>query len=135
MNEFSQAKSTEKLRFRRILVHLSEHDSKKYQAILRFKRQLGECTELDDADTVSDDGEDCSRRVDEFGEVATKRITHIQKRFAPEEITILAEKYLAGKSTRKLGEEFGCNRNTVSDVLKRNGIKVRGRGRQKGDVR
>lgn len=111
------------------MVHLSEQDSKKYQTIIRFKHQLGESAEPDTIDAPSDSI--CDRKIDEFGEITTKRITHVQKRFTPEEVTILAEKYLAGKSTRELGEEFGCHRNTVSCVLKRNGVKVRGRGRQR----
>ncbi len=75
--------------------------------------------------------ERCIRDIDEFGEIATKQITHIQKRFTSEEIVILAEKYIDGESIRELAKEFGCDRNTVRNALKRNGVKIRGRGRQK----
>jgi len=101
---------------------------------LRFKRQLGECEESDIEDFLPDSEKQGNRRIDEFGEVATRRITQVQKRFTPEEVALLVEKYLAGQSASELGREFGCNRITVSNVLKRNGIKIRGRGRQKGNI-
>lgn len=113
------------------MVHLSRHDSKKYQAALQVKQDFVKSVESETTAILPSSDEKSYRNIDEFGEIAVRKITHIQKRFTLEEIVSLVEKYLAGKSTRELGKEFGCNRNTVSNVLKRNGVKVRGRGRQK----
>lgn len=98
--------------------------------MLRFKRKLAESGKLPVADSVSDELAVDYKEIDEFGEVAVRQVQKLQKRFTPEEITVLAKEYQAGKSTRELGRQFGCHRDTVSKVLKRNGFKLRGRGRQ-----
>ena len=108
-----------------ILVHLSDHNSKKYQSILQFKKRVI-AEEVSSISRVVD----APREIDSFGELAAKRITQAQKHFTPEEIEVLAAEYLEGKSTRELAKQFGCHRETVSRVLKKHGVKVRGRGHQ-----
>lgn len=107
-----------------ILAHLSDHNSKKYQPILQFK-QKAIAKGAFPANIIS-----TPREIDSFGELAAKRITQAQKHFTPEEIEVLAAEYLEGKSTRELAKQFGCHRETVSRVLKKHGVKVRGRGHQ-----
>jgi DNA-directed RNA polymerase specialized sigma24 family protein len=51
-----------------------------------------------------------------------------QTRLNPDQVERLVERYKAGATTYQLAEEFGCNRNTVSDHLKRAGVKLRRSG-------
>lgn len=112
------------------MVHLSGYNSKNYTAILRFKRKLAESGELSVTDPAAGESAASYREIDGFGEVAVKQVQKAQKRFTAGEAAVLAREYQAGKSTRELAQQFGCHRNTVSNVLKRYGFEVRGRGRQ-----
>ncbi len=40
------------------------------------------------------------------------------------EIKRVVQGYTSGKTIYQLAEEFGCHRQTISDVLKRNNIKI-----------
>ena len=62
--------------------------------------------------------------VDEFGEIARRKITQPQKRLLNAEIDDIIEAYKNGVSTNALAKKYGCNRTTISGHLKKNGIKV-----------
>lgn len=47
-----------------------------------------------------------------------------QKRLSNNEVLEIISKYKAGKSTYELAKEYGCHRRTISDNLKKQGIKV-----------
>jgi lambda repressor-like predicted transcriptional regulator len=60
------------------------------------------------------------------GAEAVTRITQQQKRhFSQDEVDQMVSGYVKNGSTvYQLADKFGCNRNTVSKVLKRNGVNV-----------
>ena len=47
-----------------------------------------------------------------------------QKHLSNNEVLEIISKYKAGKSTYELAQEYGCHRRTISDNLKKQGIKV-----------
>ena len=47
-----------------------------------------------------------------------------QKHLSNNEVLEIISKYKAGKSTYELAKEYGCHRRTISDNLKKRGIKV-----------
>ena len=53
-----------------------------------------------------------------------KTITQQQKNLSELEIQTICERYRNGASSYELAKEFGCHRRTISDTLKRNGVKV-----------
>jgi len=64
------------------------------------------------------------KRVNEFGESVAGRIKQEQKYLTEEEIGLLIFEYAAGKTTYALSDKFGCNRKTVSGILKKHGVTV-----------
>lgn len=104
---------------------LSEHDSKKYQAALRLKRQVAEKPELFPDFNISEDCLSSNRGIDEFGEMATKRVQLEQKRLTPEEVKMLIAEYQTGKTPIELSKKYGCHRITVGRILRRNGVEIR----------
>jgi DNA-directed RNA polymerase specialized sigma24 family protein len=59
------------------------------------------------------------------------------RRLNPAQIDLLTQRYLAGRTVYELGAEFGIARQTVSLVLKRNGVPMRMQGlreEQRGEV-
>ena len=108
-----------------ILVLLSGHDSKKYQAALRLKRQIAETPELFPDLNMSEDRLSSNREIDEFGEMATKCVRLEQKRLTSEEVKMLIIEYQAGKTPIELSEKYGCHRITVGRILRRNGVEIR----------
>ena len=107
------------------LVLLSGHDSKKYQAALRLKRQIAETPELFPDLNMSEDRLSSNREIDEFGEMATKCVRLEQKRLTSEEVKMLIIEYQAGKTPIELSEKYGCHRITVGRILRRNGVEIR----------
>ena len=90
-------------------------------AIIRFKKSLStEVSDVAHTDSVSY----VARKVNDFGEVEACRIKQEQKRFSEDEVKMLISEYQSGKSTYALAEQFGCKRQTVSEVLKRHGVDV-----------
>lgn len=108
-----------------LLVLLSEHDFKKYQAALRFKRQIAEKPELFPDLNISENYLGDNREIDEFGEMATKCVRLEQKRLTPEEVRMLIVEYQAGKTPIELSVKYGCHRITVGRILRRNGVEIR----------
>ena len=104
------------------MVLLSEHDSKKYRAALRFKKEIAENPDkfiLTEKDCV------CNRELDKFGEVTAKCVQRVHKRLSPEETEKVIAEYRSGKTPAELGEKYGCHRSTVSVILERNGISTK----------
>ena len=62
--------------------------------------------------------------VDEYGEIARRKITQPQKRLLNAEISDIIVGYENGLSTYVLAEKYGCNRKTISAHLKKNGVTV-----------
>lgn len=104
------------------MVLLSGHDSKKYQAALRLKKEI---TENPDKFHLPEKDHDCDREIDSFGETATTRVRRSQKRLTPEEVKMLIVEYQTGKTPTELSEKYGCHRITVGKILKRNGVEIR----------
>lgn len=64
------------------------------------------------------------REIDNFGEMAAKRLQQPQKQLSAEEIAKVISEYESGKTTYELAETFGCHRQTITSILKRYGVKV-----------
>ena len=110
------------------LVQLSGHNSKNYQAILRAKKRITNNSKLEPIFIISENPGKNKRAVDEFGELAVRQLQQKQKHFSDEEIIILTEEYQNGKTLLELAKQYGCHRDTVSRMLKKHGVKVRGKG-------
>ncbi|MEV5532615.1 hypothetical protein [Streptomyces prunicolor] len=63
-----------------------------------------------------------------------KPIRRVAKRLKEAQVTELVEAYGAGASTYQLADHFGIKRQTVSNILKRNGITPRWRRLTEADV-
>jgi predicted DNA-binding protein YlxM (UPF0122 family) len=98
---------------------LTEPYSKKYDAVIRFKQSI-----LMDKPESTKIPITPARRVNEYGEVEVGRTIQDQKHLTEDEITLLLCEYKTGKSTYALAEQFGCHRSTISNALKKHGIKV-----------
>lgn len=104
---------------------LTGADSRSYKAIIRAKRQITDTPDV--GDPTSGEREETvvsGRVVDGFGETSTKSLRQEQKRLSPEEIESVVAEYESGKTTYELAEQFGCHRQTISDILKKRGVKV-----------
>lgn len=62
--------------------------------------------------------------IESQGTIEVKRLHQQQKRLTEREIAEIVVKYNAGISTYDLAKEYGCHRRTISDNLKKQGIKV-----------
>jgi len=71
-------------------------------------------------DNISHD----NKKINSYGDVIVNKIKQEQKHLNEEEIKRIIDEYKSGKSTYKIAEQFGCHRHTVSDTLKRNGVKI-----------
>jgi DNA invertase Pin-like site-specific DNA recombinase len=105
------------------LVVLSDADSNNYEAALLFKQSL---PTPQNALSVSPDPiiSPSGRTINQYGEAEACRPKQEQKRLNAEETQMLIAEYQQGKSVYALAEQFSCHRVTVSDILKRNDIKV-----------
>ena len=65
-----------------------------------------------------------SKAVNYQGEIEVKQLHQHQKRLTEREIAEIIVKYNSGTSTYDLAKEYGCHRRTISDHLKKQGIKV-----------
>ena len=104
------------------MVGLSDLDSKRFNAVIRFKASIQpKLKELCPANSLSFS----PRKHNVYGEIEADRIFQHQKRsFSEEEITALVSAYRDGKTTYELAEDFRCHRRTIGRVLKRQGITV-----------
>ena len=62
--------------------------------------------------------------LDEYGTTIVHEIKRKSKYLSSEEISLLVAGYNNGVTTYELAEQFGCNRVTVSSVLKKQGVIV-----------
>jgi len=53
---------------------------------------------------------------------------HMKARLNPAQIDLLIKRYLNGKTVYELGADFGISRQTVSVILKRQGVQLRMKG-------
>ena len=102
-------------------MELSGLDSKKYQPLLKFKRQL-----LDSPCeyTLPENATISNKQVDEYGELAVKYLTQTQKEFSENELQEIVSLYQSGKTSRELGEMFKVCKTTIVKLLKQQGVKV-----------
>lgn len=49
----------------------------------------------------------------------------VQRRFTEEEVAQIAAQYATGKTVYELADRYGCKRQAISKVLKRNGVATR----------
>lgn len=96
-------------------------DSKKYLAILQFKKRL-----LNTLDESLAEKDEASERViiDEYGEKAVTRLKAPYREFTQDEINQMVSLYQGGESTIKIGERFGCCKTTINKMLRKQGVKV-----------
>lgn len=107
---------------------LTELDSNKCKAVLRLKKQLPKYNEKAKA---ADEAMPAKRSVDKFGELTVKRLQQsFRIEFSNDEVTTIISAYKAGKSTYEIAKQFSCCKNTISNVLKQNGISVTNRKAQ-----
>lgn len=103
------------------LVELSGFDSKKYQTILSFKRQVADHSS---ERILSENAKISNKQVDEYGEIAVKHLTQIRREFSDDELREIVSLYQSGKTTRELGEMFGVCKTTIVNLLRKQGVAV-----------
>ena len=96
------------------LVGLSEINSKNYDIILG---------KVKSTPITSVTNSSMSEYPDNAYIIKTE-IKQQQKHLSNNEVLEIISKYKAGKSTYELAKEYGCHRRTISDNLKKRGIKV-----------
>lgn len=106
------------------MVGLSGADYKKYRTILQAKRRITENQKFAAKGTGD-------REIGDFGETEAKQYRQQQKRLSPTETAMVVQGYQSGRTTYQLAEEFDCHHQTISNILKRNNIKVDKRKAQK----
>lgn len=100
-------------------MELSGLDSKKYQTILTFKRQLiTSCPK----NILTENTAISNRQVDEYGELVVNRLSQTQKEFSESELKEMASLYQTGKTTRELGEMFKVSKTTITKLLRKQGV-------------
>lgn len=100
---------------------LSRLDSKKYQTVLDFKRQL---LKSPHEHIISKNIGVCNKQIDRYGELVVNHLTHPPKEFSEAELQEIISLYQAGKTTRELGEMFKVSKNTISRLLKKQGVEI-----------
>lgn len=72
-----------------------------------------------------------NREINKFGEIATRKLQQpFRIPFTDEDIDTIISMYNAGASTHNIAKQYGCSKNTISSLLKRNGINVTNRKAQ-----
>lgn len=103
------------------MVGLSRLDSKKYQTVLNFRRQLPKSPS---GCIISEHIEVCNKQIDEYGELAVSHLTRTHKEFSEAELQEIVSLYQAGKTTRELGEMFKVSKNTIGRLLREQGVEI-----------
>lgn len=106
------------------LIDLSGLDSKKCQAILRFKSKINKDKSLLSESIMTGNIFNCNMEIDEFGENAVKFLQKQHREFSADEIDTIIASYESGKSTLELGEQFNCCKNTINNILRTHGVKI-----------
>lgn len=110
------------------LVELSGLDSNKCRAFLAFKQQVAKHPDRFTKLNAQREQPVINREIDEFGEIATKRLQQAFRiPFTDEDIDVIISAYNSGTSTYKIAKQYGCCKNTISDLLKQHGVYVTNR--------
>jgi len=102
-------------------VELSRLDSKKYQAVLNFRRQLSNSPS---EGIISESIKVCNKQIDGYGELAVTHLTQTHREFSQVELQEIVSLYQSGKTTRELGEMFKVSKNTIGRLLKKQGVEI-----------
>jgi len=100
-------------------VLLSGLDSKKYQSILRFKRNLQENPELFVTPASLEDATDNNREIDNYGEVVATKVNDRRKNFSQEQIDMIIRLRKSGETLERLADRFNCCDFTIRKILKK----------------
>lgn len=110
------------------MVGLTELDPKQYEAIIRQKVKVTQAAQnLGQTATaiIPDDVEWHNREIDEFGEIAVKRLEQpYRKVFSDADVEQIISSYQSGKSTIELAKQFGCSKGTINKLLRQHGVEV-----------
>jgi predicted transcriptional regulator len=103
------------------MVALSSVDENNYQRILQYNNSIE-----DVKSRMVDNSDNAKRRYEQYDEQT--RIVHTpkqqqQKRLTKDEIKQIISGYQNGATVYELAAQLGRHRNTISKVLKRNGIR------------
>lgn len=103
------------------VVGLTRLDSNKYKTLIKRKRQFVHFpTSI--ASEVEASG---NRAIDEFGEMAVKRLKQLyRKDFSEDDIELIISSYQSGNTTIDLAEQFGCSKGTINKLLRKCGVNV-----------
>ena len=63
-------------------------------------------------------------KIGKYGDIEVTRYRQKQKILSEQERTQVIKRYQNGESTYQLAEAFGCHRSTISNTLKKAGVKV-----------
>jgi DNA-binding CsgD family transcriptional regulator len=102
-----------------LLVELSAADANKWRPVLEFKHELPNSLSDPDFTEQTNPGP-----ADDYEEV--RSIRQYQRRLTHEQLDRVVERYRQGATVYELAAEFGCNRKTISERLKRVGVQMRG---------
>jgi len=100
------------------MVALSDLESNIFDKVSKWKRHAV-FTE-DDAPIINSE----SVVISEHGDLRVTQIRQPQKRLNKAEITQAIAEYQDGMTTYQLAEKYGCDRQTISNVLKRHDVNV-----------
>ena len=100
-----------------VLVGLTRLESNKYRKLASRKSLLPSESAGYAPGSRSDNLEE-----NEYGEKEVKQIRQTQKYLSDQERAEIADAYRSGKTTYELAEQYGCHRQTIADVLKKQGI-------------
>jgi len=109
-------------------VGISGLDLNNYNGIIKFKKSIS--TEISKVISAKNKPSETTK-VNEYGETVVSRMRQEQTRLNDDEVEVLIKEYQNGKSTKALAERFGCNKATVSRVLKRYGVNVTNRKKER----
>lgn len=100
---------------------LSGLDSKKYQSILRFKRDLKENPKLSADAILSESIADSNREIDKYGELAATKVVDKRKNFSQEQIDMIVRLRKSGETLGRIADKFDCCEFTIRKILKKYG--------------
>lgn len=105
-----------------LLVDLSRLDSNKYKTLIDHKKRFDYTSISLISDAEISDG----RVIDEFGEVAVKRLEQPYRRdFSEDDIAQIISSYQSENATTiDLAEQFGCSKGTINKLLREHGVTV-----------
>lgn len=97
---------------------------------MRYKHQVKNQAPLDPMPIISDELtlDNKNRDIDEFGEIAVKKLQRPYRiNFSEDDIIAIVAAYKVGSSTYDIASIYNCNKNTISSLLKQQGVEVSNR--------